>query len=280
MLELFSAVLPSYPDSGDDIRNGLTRAQTVFEHPILFGVFTGGTLALGHLVLGFGQSGFVRWWRSLVIFFTACLSLSSGPIATLILQAGLMVWNRLLKTFSFRWKVLWGVAIASYFLIDLASNQTPMQFYISRFTFDQQTGWVRIAIWDHGSASVMNHPLFGVGFGEWDRPRWMTSSIDMFWLLNGVRYGLPGAISIQLAFFAAVFAVGARRQTEGMLADYRTAYLITMAAFYIVGWTVHFWGSPYVLFLFLLGSGLWLLEAPAEQQAKTRRRRRDAHDAV
>jgi hypothetical protein len=51
----------------------------VFQHPIPFGVFTGGVLALCHLVLGSGQSGLARWWRSAIIFFTACLSLSSWP---------------------------------------------------------------------------------------------------------------------------------------------------------------------------------------------------------
>ena len=37
-----------------------------------------------------------------------------------------------------------------------------------------------------------------------------------------------------------------------------------MTAFFMVGWTVHFWGATYVLFLFLLGSGVWILDAKSE----------------
>ena len=33
-----------------------------------------------------------------------------------------------------------------------------------------------------------------------------------------------------------------------------------MTGFFLVGWTVHFWMATYVLFMFLLGSGMWLLE--------------------
>ena len=34
-----------------------------------------------------------------------------------------------------------------------------------------------------------------------------------------------------------------------------------MAYFFVTGWTVHFWGNVYVLFLFLMGAGVWMLEA-------------------
>ena len=33
-----------------------------------------------------------------------------------------------------------------------------------------------------------------------------------------------------------------------------------MISFFVVGWTVHFWGKGYIWLLFLLGSGVWLLD--------------------
>ncbi|RYZ64789.1 MAG: hypothetical protein EOP09_15380, partial [Proteobacteria bacterium] len=39
---------------------------------------------------------------------------------------------------------------------------------------------------------------------------------------------------------------------------YRVAYLIVITSFFLAGWTVHFWGAAYLLFLFLLGCGGWL----------------------
>ena len=43
------------------------------------------------------------------------------------------------------------------------------------------------------------------------------------------------------------------------------AYLIVMMSFFVVGWTVHFWGMAYIWFLFLLGSGVWLLDVREER---------------
>ena len=33
-----------------------------------------------------------------------------------------------------------------------------------------------------------------------------------------------------------------------------------MTAFFVVAWTVHFWNATYVLFMFLMGSGVWMLD--------------------
>jgi hypothetical protein len=38
-----------------------------------------------------------------------------------------------------------------------------------------------------------------------------------------------------------------------------------MTGFFLVGWTVAFWDAAYVLFLFLLGSGVWILDAETER---------------
>ena len=35
--------------------------------------------------------------------------------------------------------------------------------------------------------------------------------------------------------------------------------------FFFVGFTVHFWGPAYVWFMFLLGSGVWLLDAGSSE---------------
>ncbi|ALN74690.1 hypothetical protein M673_18385 (plasmid) [Aureimonas sp. AU20] len=274
LLQFFASILPSYADAGGDMRAGLYRVQTVFEHPILFGICTGSALALTHLVLGRGLSGVSRWWRSIVVGGTAFLSLSSAPMAALLAQVFLMVWGWSLRRNPARWKLLWALVAASYLVVAVGSNQTPVQFYISRFTFDPHTGWHRLLIWQYGSASVLRHPLFGIGFGEWVRESWMSSSVDMFWLLNAMRHGLPAGLLMLGAFLSAVLRVGWRKGLDDRLAAYRTAYVIVMTGFFLVGWTVHFWGVSYLWFMFLLGSGLWLLDASAEaSQAPSPRRR-------
>jgi len=47
---------------------------------------------------------------------------------------------------------------------------------------------------------------------------------------------------------------------------------------FVAGWGVHFWNETYVLLMFLMGSGVWLLDheetppAPTPSSRPTRRR--------
>ena len=77
--ELFAAICPTFSGSVPP-RLGLTRVQSVFDHPILFGVFTGSIFAPVHLVLGYQRSFFQRTLQDrdrrsnvdLVIVLRAC----------------------------------------------------------------------------------------------------------------------------------------------------------------------------------------------------------------
>jgi len=265
-LNLFRLILPSLEGTSTGLRWGLTRVQGPFEHPILFGVFCGGAVALTHLVLGEQVSTGQRWIMTAIVAATATLSLSSGPMATMTVQLGLVGWNWLLAKVHARWHILWAIVLAAYVVLELGSNQSAPQL-LTRFAFDPWTAFYRLLIWEYGWGSVMAHPLFGTGFNEWLRPSWMPPSIDMFWLVPAVRYGIPGGGLFLLAFFAAVLAVSLRPCHDQKLVACRTAYLISMTGFHLVGWTVHFWGATYVLFTFLLGSGMWLLDAPQDEAA-------------
>jgi hypothetical protein len=268
LLELFAAILPSYPDAGNDMRAGLRRAQVVFEHPILFGICASSAFALTHMVLGHHVPLLQRWLKTGLVGATALLSLSSAPIAAIVVQAALLMWSAVFRKSPYCWKLLWGLFFAAYLAVLFGSNQNPVQFYISKFTFDPHTGWHRLLIWEFGSTSVLNHPLFGIGFGDWERSSWMSTSVDMFWLLNTMRYGIPGGLLLMLSFFAVFFGVSFRKGLDERLVAYRTAYLIVMMAFFLVGWTVHYWGAAYIWFIFLLGSGVWLLDARIDYVGK------------
>lgn len=270
LLELFAAILPSYPDTGNDMRAGLRRAQVVFEHPILFGICAASALALTHLVLGHRIPLFQRWLKTGLVGATALLSLSSAAIAAVVVQTALMMWSALFRKNPHCWRILWCLFLASYLAILFGSNQTPVQFYISYFTFDPATGWHRLLIWEFGSATVLDHPLFGIGFGDWDRSSWMSTSVDMFWLLTTMRFGLPAGLLLVLSFFTVLLGVSFRKGLDERLVAYRTAYLIVMMAFFLVGWTVHFWGTAYIWFIFLFGSGVWLLDARIDDGVRYR----------
>ncbi|MCA1406688.1 O-antigen ligase domain-containing protein [Ensifer sp. IC3342] len=262
LLELFSAILPSHPIAITEPRWGLRRVQGTLDHPILFGVVCGSILALVHLVLGYQEKPPFKWAKSGTVAVTSFLALSSGPLTALVFQALMIAWDWLLGGYAYRWKILWALLFLVYVFIEIASNQSVPEFFITHFSFDTYSANYRVLIWTFGSESVLNHPLFGVGFNRWDRPIWMPGSIDMFWLTHAIYYGIPGVALITLSFFALLYQVSIQEGLNEKLREYRTAYLIAMGGFFLVGWTVHFWNATYVLFIFLWASGAWMLNIP------------------
>ncbi|MCB8818941.1 O-antigen ligase family protein [Microvirga rosea] len=262
-LELFRKVYPSIADNYYAPRWGLRRVQAFAEHPILYGICAGSFFSLVFFVLGYGKSALRRYTQSALALLTVFISLSAGPIMAVMLQVLLIVWGRTFGGSNWHWKLVIGTILGANLVIALFPNQSFVAFFISNFTFDQSAAFFRILIWTYGLGSTFNHPLFGVGFGEWDRPSWMPSSIDLFWLVPAVQYGIPAALLLLITVFSAFFSVALKKNLSPKLVEYRTAYLLCLAGYYVAGWTVHYWNATYVMFLFLLGSGIWLLDADA-----------------
>ncbi|WDR02943.1 hypothetical protein PSQ19_01575 [Devosia algicola] len=261
-----SQVFPSIEISYKEPRWGLRRAQLFFEHPILMGVCLGSVLALTHMVAGRDMRFSRRWMHSTMVAFTAALSLSSGPMSGVLLQYLLIGWNWMLSQIKARWGILIALILMFIVAVQLFAKR-PLPNILVSFAFEQDSGYFRILIWEFGTQSVARHPLLGVGLGSWDRPSWMPPSIDMFWLYNAIIFGLPGGLLMMGFFIAAVIAIGRVRNLDQRHYDYRAAYLITMASFFVTGWMVHFWNGTYVFFLFMVGAGMWILDAPRAAEA-------------
>ena len=257
-LNMFRSVLPTQIDYFMAPRWGLRRVQSVFDHPILYGVFCTSVFALVHKVLGRNVSPMRRWGRSILVFLATILSMSSGPLSALVVQALLMSWGWFLRGFRYRWHVLATFFASLYTAVSLVSNQSFFEFYVHYFAFSQDTGWDRIRIWHYGWLSVFNHPIFGIGHNEYQRPEWMEPSIDMFWLINFVRFGYIAGILMFLIFAWVFLSTALKQGLSDQQNDYRTAYLISMVGVFTVGWTVHFWNAPYLLIMFYLGSVSWM----------------------
>ncbi|MCA1439200.1 O-antigen ligase family protein [Ensifer sp. IC4062] len=264
LLETFNSILPARHDYFMKPRWELRRVQSVFDHPILYGVFCSGVFALAHMVLGSTQSWFRRWSRTAIVAAATFCSLSSGPLSALAVQSLLILWNWLFRNIPSRWSILLALLALMYIAVSLVSNQTFFEFYVHYFAFSQDTGWDRLHIWQYGWASIFKHPLFGIGYHEYERPEWMEPSIDMFWLINFVRFGIPAGVLMLLAFGSVILSLALKKGLDDKRETYRAAYLITMAGLFTVGWTVHFWNAPYLLFMFLLGSASWMFDDEAQ----------------
>ena len=90
----------------------------------------------------------------------------------------------------------------------------------------------------------------------------MSTSIDNFWLLLAMRYGLPAPFLLLLTLLSIFLALGFKKGLDDKITAYRTGFLISMIGFFVVGWTVHFWDAGYVLFT--ICDGQWHLDAGCE----------------
>ncbi len=261
--DLFRAAMGMGPIVGRPGRLGLDRAFGSFEHPIHYGIFCASILGI---VISLQSSFFKMAIRYVILFVAVACSLSSGPLMAFVVQSGLKAWDLATKGIANRWRLLTGIFIVLYILVDILSNRTPFHVFVTYLTLRMESAYNRILIWEFGTQSVEKFPLFGIGLNEWERPYWMSSSMDNFWLVIAVRYGLPALLFFSLAFLI-LFRRISRLKLAEELAPYRTGWVISMVGMMIVGSTVHYWNSLYCLFMFMVGASTWLLRSPSARAA-------------
>jgi hypothetical protein len=231
-------------------RFGITRAMSVYEHPIMFGI----TMCYALMLCGDLQ-GRRRLWCRLGCGVGLLLSFSAAPWQGCAIGFGLLLYGRIFR-FQYRWVfllVLIGVVLSLFFLV--MSN--PWGWIFNHLTLDAGTGYDRLLIWHYAGGQVLRSPVFGAGLGEdWFRPEWMSASVDSFWLRMAMEFGIPGAA---LAGLALVGAATIRvRPGEGFAATFRDAALaerlgIVLALAVFLGFTVHFWGVTSMLIGLMAG---------------------------
>jgi hypothetical protein len=255
IIDIVGKFLPTYPDISMEQRLGLQRVQSVFEHPILFGVFCAGIYSPAVLVVARNSGRLKQIMFGFLVVFATFLSLATGAFLNVIWQILIVMWNKIFRNFKRRWLLLFGLAVLAYLIVDLASNRNPVQVFISYFTFQLNSSYNRVLIWNYGTAEVYRHPVFGIGLNDWVRAPWMGSSFDNFWLLRAMRYGLPG-----FAFLAAttmVVANGITRRIDSSDADWKAVSLSQFCV--LIGSsislvTVDIWAGSQTFFFLFLGA--------------------------
>jgi hypothetical protein len=250
-------------------RMGLERTFGPFDHPILYGVFSAAAFSMAWFVVAERRlTNFRGMAQVLGVGLATFLSASGGPYVVLMMQGFVAVWERLFRGIRGRWLMLMGLFALVYLAIDLFSNRTPFHVFVTYFTFSTQSAYNRILLFDYGTAEVMRHPFLGIGLGDWTRPVWMSDSMDNFWLLIAMRYGLP-AWAMLVGLVLGLVVTAARRQ--GLPEDWRRArhaWGFTLFGIAVAAATVHLWNALFVLFLFLIGAGAWLTDAPLPARRK------------
>lgn len=271
--ETFAAIpgLQTRSLGGVTPRFGLTRAFASFDHPILWGVFAACALGMSwYLAPTRRMLGWPRLWRAAAIVGAAFTSLSTGPLMACTVQLGFLGWDVATRSFRGRWWILLGGAALAYIAVDALSNRDPLTVFIHYLTFNAQTGYDRKLIWDIGLAQVRLTPLFGIGLNQWTTAPawWHNTSVDAFWLLTAMRFGLPGVLSLLAISLLAI--VKMVRLPYKPLRPLAMGWLVSFVGLSIAAVTVHLWGSAFVLFGFLLGMGISIANLKPPPKSRSR----------
>lgn len=250
-------------------RLGLFRAHGPFVHAIHLGVFAAAAVALVWALTDKGDA-LKKWAQRGGVLAAVMCSVSSGALATALVQILLMLWQRAFRGNAAKWKYLLGLLAFGYVFVDLLSNRTPLKVALHYLTFSAHTAYNRLIIWDYGKWDVINNPIFGIGFNVWSKPHWMHSdSMDNFWLVLGVRYGLPGFLTLAGAVAYLSWTAG-RNKLPPDLARYRNAWIIMMIGMAVGATTVHLWAQLFAYYGLLIGLGAAFLGGyVTDQRANT-----------
>jgi hypothetical protein len=243
-----------------DVRLGLERAQVVFPHPILYGVFAAGFLGIIAFGLNHGASLTTRVWRLGVVTLSVIASVSSGALVAWSMQIGLMAYDRIFRALSWRWTLFGLGLVFAYIVIDILSNRTPIHVFISYLTLNVSSGYNRIRIFTWGMENVTQNPIFGLGLNDWIRPRWMKSSVDNFWLVVAMRHGIPQFLAFAAIVAIVIFRLSRLQPRSALRREIRAGYLISLGGLIVALVTVHIWDSLYVWFMAFLGASVWMFE--------------------
>jgi len=250
-------------------RMGLERSQFTLAHPIFYGVFCASLMALALTV-----HTRAKGTGSKVFWGLAFASLSSAALLSAMLQLMILGFERMTRFIKTRWKLLAFVFVVIYVALDISSDRSPIVIFVSIFSFSGATAWNRVLIWEFGSAEVWRHPFFGIGNNDWVRPSWMVPSIDNHWLLQTMRYGLPGGILLMGAVLWCLIKIGTARVKDNFdLVMAQRGYMAAMVGWCISLGTVAINVEINSYFMTLLASGIWMIDAAQrENEGDTRAR--------
>lgn len=255
-----------------ETRLGLTRAYGVFDHPIHYGTFCAGLLALFWFAEKKTSS---RRNRGLLLTGATFLGISSAPLLCLGLQVGMLVWEKLTRGVASRVGITLAILTGLYIGASAVSTRSPIAFIATGMTLDSWTGFYRLQIWEHGLNNVWANPMYGIGLADWERPWWMISAtVDAFWLVITMRTGIPAFLVLVLAIvlLARNVAKNGGRMQDRDARHLAMGWMMSLIALSLIGCTVHYWNVLHAYFFFFLGLGGWLADPlKARSRAKTKR---------
>lgn len=251
----------------DDVRMGLLRATSVFEHQILFGIFCGTMISF---VIYQAKTDLGAVVRVAMCAVGLIMSLSTAPWLVLVLQSLLVTVEKYTRHIINRGrKFVWAIA-GMYVFIEIASNRGAFGLVSSYLAMNPHTGYYRKLIWEHATDDILRNPIFGMRPEEWTRLHWMVPSVDNFWLVQAMRGGIPAVLMLIIGVFLIyrlLFKNPDKSYRPGFNA-LRRGWLYSIIALAVAGGTVAMFGKMDAVLSLLIGMGAAL--AAMSQTAEAR----------
>ena len=271
--EILAKITTVLPRAGQPPRLGLFRVQGFTGHSISFGLYC--SLAVANFFYIYRDELAKRLTRTGMAAFMTFISLSSAPNIALGMQILLIAWDRTLRIFAYRWWVLGIISAVVVVFIQLGVEGGLVGLVIDNFAFDPQTGYGRVdIIFHYGSLEVIRHPIFGIGLNDWVRPWWKKSSVDNFWLITAMRFGLPTLLALCIGLAVHTIRIMGQKRLSEEVASYRRGYLVAGGGLIFVLATVSIWGAVAVMVMAYIGAGAWFYTGDRGEAPETPPRRR------
>lgn len=255
----FSAVTGRSVEYNSAPRFGLMRAQGSFPHPILAGIFFTSFFPLYWL------SGLKVWPRLAGSLGAICsfATVSSATLLGLTASFGLLGYNWLTKKITFvTWSIFVFLAGMFTFVAETATGSGTFGLFVRFASLNSVSAYNRILIWRYGTDNVAANPWFGIGYADWQRPVWMSSSMDNYWLIMAVRFGAPASILIGVATVLAIIMMMRKTLTANPVdAELQKGVIISIAVFALGMISVSLWLAAHVWYFVLLGLTVSLAQA-------------------
>ena len=248
------ATLFSMPPLDPQYREGLVRAASTFDSPILFGAFC--TIAAA--ILLYSERGPIgRIIYGGLCFFGCVLALSSAPLLSFVLVVSLFLYDTIMKKYAWRWKVFIAAVIGLVLTIFALANR-PISWIVAHLTLDPSTGYFRIATWDHALENIWLSPLVGYAFNEYGDAQELfdRASVDSVWLVFALRFGVPMVFFLLLTNVAVVLrskTKAGNRTRDQYMDNMRMAFTLVIITFVFTGLTVHFWNAVWAFWGLSIG---------------------------
>ncbi len=242
------------------IRLGFTRTTATFSHPILYAI---SAAAIVPVIMAINKNNKKRFFASLIslsgLIAAMITAVTSAAILGLILQEVFKKWYRIRDKIGNLRQVITNSIYFSMIVIQFASNRGLITFLAMNMTLDRGTAYYRILQWEFTADDIADHLFFGLGYNSFTHPAWFLPSIDSYWLLNMLQFGLFSQLALLYFFIKLLIKTFMRSNIQENL-ELLLAYRVLLISVMFLGLTVDFFDRMQPMLYFILGTASWLFK--------------------